>query len=155
MSPDGRRRSREHWTDTMEAGPADPPAHVHRLPKVVRLALVGLTVAVFLALVGIGLMASAVYQANQYVQGRGEFRDREQQRLEEQIRRSTCDLLDQLPQGGLLDRPRVKYGCGPGIPVSDLSPEEQAQLMDRSPHIVAPDSDPLPPPPPRPVLPKS
>jgi len=143
----------------MEAPPANPPAHVHRLPKVVRLALVGLTVSMFLALVGIGLMAGAVYQANQYVQGRGEYRDREavrmEQETEESIRRAMCDLLDQLPEGGLLDRPRVKYGCGPGIPVSDLTPEEQAQLANRAPQVVAPERTGLPPAPPRPVLPKS
>lgn len=110
----------------MEAGPPSPPAHVHRLPKVVRLALSGLVFAVFLLLVAVGFLTVYVHQANQYVQGRGEYRDRETARLEEQIRTSICDLLDQLPEGGLLDRPREKYGCGPGIPFEDL-PEDIQQ----------------------------
>lgn len=116
--------------DDVPAAPGN--AHVHRLPTSVRLALVGLTAAVFLALVGLGLMASAVYQADQYVQGRGEYRDRETARVEretrDRIRAAICDLLDQLPEGGLLDRPRAKYGCGPGIPFEALTPEEQERI---------------------------
>jgi hypothetical protein len=131
----------------MEAPPADPPAHVHRLPVFVRVALVGLTVAVFLCLVGIGLMAGAVYQANQYVQGRGEFRDREAARMEsettEKIRKAMCDLLDTLPEGGLLERPRDKYDCGPGIPIDELSPEERQQVASSRGQIPVPPSESL------------
>jgi len=155
MSPDGRRRSRTGWADAMEAPPDHPPAHTHRLPPLVRAAVIGLTVAVLCLLVGLGLITAQLVKVNQYVQGKGEQRDVENARLHEQQRQGMCDLLDQLPEGGLLDRPRVKYGCGPGLPVSSLTPEEQAQLMDRTPHVVAPDSDPLPPAPPRPALPKS
>ena len=122
----------------MEAGPPNPPAHVHRLPPVVRIAVVGLVAAVFLLLVAVGFLTIYVYQANQYVQGRGEFRDRETARLQEQQRRATCDLLDQLPEGGLLDRPRTKYHCGPGIPLEQLSPQEQAQLQGRTQPPAAP-----------------
>src|SRR5690349_12651174 len=112
LMPDGHRRSREFWTDTMEAGPPNPPAHVHRLPAAVRFALVGLVAAVFLLLVAVSLMGVYVYQQQQYIQGRGELRDRENAQLQEQQRQGICDLLDQLPEGGLLERPRAKYGCG-------------------------------------------
>jgi len=106
----------------MENGPPMVAAHTHRLPPVVRLAVVGLTAAVFLLLIATGLLATYVYQQQQYIQGKGAQRDRENARLEESQRRATCDLLDQLPQGALLDRPREKYGCGPGIPLADLPP---------------------------------
>ena len=136
--PDGRRRSREHWTDTMEAGPPDPPAHVHRLPPVVRIAAVGLTLAVGLVIVALVLIGLAVYQADQYVKGRGVYRDQENARTNERINRAMCDLLDQLPEGGLLNRPRAKYGCGPGLPIDSLTPQEQAQLHSRTPAAPAP-----------------
>ena len=120
--PDGRRRSREHWTDAMEDGPPAAPAHTHRLPPVVRISVVGLVAATFLLLIAVGLLSTYVYQQQQYIQGKGVQRDRENARLHEQIRQSMCDLLDQLPEGGLLQRPRDKYGCGPGIPLADLPP---------------------------------
>lgn len=146
--PDGRRRSREGWADAMEAGPPATASHTHRLPKAVRLAFIGLVAAVFLVLIGLGLMAVQVYKANQYVQGRGEFRDAEAARMEaessERIRQAMCDLLDQLPEGGLLERPRAKYDCGPGIPVAELTPDEQAQLNGRARPQVAPSTPPPP-----------
>lgn len=123
-------RSRLGWADPMDGEPArasSPP----RLPKVVRLSIIGLAAAVFLALVGVGLLATYVYQQQQYIQGKGEQRDRENAELQEQIRQSICDLLDQLPEGGLLERPRIKYDCGPGIPLEQLTPQEQAQVRAR------------------------
>lgn len=117
----------------MEAGPPDPPAHVHRLPKFVRLALAGLCGAVFLLLIALGLMAVYVYQQQLYIEGRGEFRDREAARIEaenlERTRRAACDLLDTFPAGlPALERARAKYDCGPGIPRALLTPEEQARI---------------------------
>ena len=106
----------------MEAGPPNPPAHVHRMPRVFRIAVVGLVGAVFLLLVAVGLIANAVLQQQQYIEGRGVQRDAENARLHEQIRQAQCDLLDQLPEGGLLEAPRTKYHCGPGIPLADLPP---------------------------------
>ncbi len=50
----------------------------------------------------------------EYVAGRGEYRDRETERLQGEIRDGICDLLDQLPPSPLLDVPRGKYSCGPG-----------------------------------------
>lgn len=118
--------------------------HTHRLPPTVRFAFIGLTLAVFLCLIGIGLMAGAVYQANQYMQGRGEYRDQEAARMEaewqERFRQGQCDLLDKFPEGGWLDGPRADYGCGPGIPIERLSPEQQAELRGRAVPKLAPSS---------------
>lgn len=142
--PDGHRRSRTGWADAMEAGPPSPPAHTHRLPPLVRYAIVGLTGAMFCLLVAVSLLSVYVYQQQQYVQGKGEQRDRENARLEEQQRQGICDLLDQLPEGGLLERPRTKYGCGPGIPLDELTPQEQEQVAGRNPAAVAPPVAPSP-----------
>lgn len=125
-------RSRLGWADEMTAEPAVPPEHTHRLPRVVRLALIGLTAAVFLSLAADGLLATYVFQQQQYIAGKGQQRDRENARTNERINSAICDLLDQLPEGGLLERPRAKYGCGPGIPLSQLTPQEQAQLSGRA-----------------------
>lgn len=128
----------------MEAPPQDPPAHVHRLPRVVRVAVAGLVLAVFLLLVALGLMAVFVYQQQLYIEGRGEYRDREAARIEtetsERLRRAMCDLLDTFPEDApALERAREKYQCGPGIPLDLLPPEEQARIQS---------SRPVPPPPP-------
>lgn len=106
--------------------PIDAPEHSHKLPGGVRLAIAGLIVVQFLLIVAVGLISVYVYQQQQFIQGRGEYRDAEAVRLEERIRRSTCDLLDQFPEGGLLERPRNKYGCGPGMP-GPWPPDQQPQ----------------------------
>lgn len=67
----------------------------------------------------------------EYVQGRGAYRDAEAERLQQQIIEGLCDLLDQLPASPLLDVPRQKYGCGPGTtaspePPSPAVPEDQS-----------------------------
>lgn len=58
----------------------------------------------------------------------------------EQRDRQYCDLLDTLPEGGLLDRPRAVYDCGPGIPFDSLTPEEQRRITGGT-------ASPVPPPP--------
>jgi hypothetical protein len=142
--PDGRRRSREHWADAMEArNRRSAPAHTHRLPPVVRISVVGLVAAVFLLLSPSGCSSTYVYQQQQYIQGKGVQRDAENARLQEQIRQSMCDLLDQLPEGGLLQRPREKYGCGPGIPLADLPPAVRDRYAPTP--TPAPTLTPLPP----------
>lgn len=123
--------------------PERNPSPATVCPPWLRRAVITLVVVAALELAGLSVGAVYVYQQQQYVEGRGEYRDREAARLEEQIRRSVCDLLDQLPEGGLLERPRTKYGCGPGIPIDQLTPEEQARLQgqgaaDRSQQPAAP-----------------
>jgi len=96
----------------MESGPPEAPAHVHRLPGSVRAALAGLAVVSLLLLVAVSLMAISVYQADQYVQGRGEYRDAEAQRMEQYIGQVVCDILAEFPAGDArADRLRGRYDC--------------------------------------------
>jgi hypothetical protein len=112
-----RRRSRFGWPTQTE--PTTTPAGTHSHKQNNR--PLGLAyVAIVLLLITNAALAYFVWQDHQYVQGRGEYRDQETTRLEQQITDAVCDLLDELPEGGLLDRPREKYGCGPGIPLDDL-----------------------------------
>ena len=124
MSDDQPRRSRTAWPGPLSVAGVGA-GHTHELPSALRQRYRLLLLAVVALLLAVGTLTYFVYQQQQYIQGRGEQRDRENERLQEQIRRSTCDLLDQLPEGGLLDRPRQKYGCGPVYPLSDLPPELQ------------------------------
>jgi hypothetical protein len=126
-------RSRTAWQQAPQTPPgATTTTHDHRLPRRVRLILTGLVVAV-VALTGlVVVMGVYVWQAAEYVRGEGEYRDAEAARMEaerlERERRFACDLLDTLPEGGPVDRTRGKYGCGPGIPLSELPSEEAARL---------------------------
>lgn len=49
--------------------------------------------------------------------------------IRETNRQSVCDLLDGLPAGGFLDPKRTEYRCGPGLPLSELSPEQRQELQ--------------------------
>lgn len=147
MTADPRgRRSRRAWP-LRDTGP-DIPEHDHGfadLPRIIW-GLVALVVALTLAvaLLGAAWIRQQTYndQMRDYLSGRGEQRDRETQQLEQRITDAVCDLLDQLPEGGLLVRPREKYGCGPGIPLSAYPPDVQDQLRNRPntgvPQTVAP-----------------
>lgn len=83
------------------------------------MALAGLLAAVALALLWLLCLTVYVWQAGQYAQGRGSYRDAETERLEEQMRESVCDVLGTLPadESELRDA-RVKYRCGPVAPLS-------------------------------------
>jgi hypothetical protein len=111
---------------------ASAPTHSHRLPRIVAGCLAGLIAVNVLVLTGLALLATFVYQDHEYVQGRGEYRDQETDRLEEEIRQGKCDLLDGLPADSrVLDRLRQENGCGPGIPRDQLPPEVRQQLDAR------------------------
>lgn len=114
---------------------------------------------VLLALCVLGLIAGIVIvsiqnaQTNarlaileEYLQGKGEQRDREtaalNRRIDDAVRQGKCDLLDQLPAGPLLDSVRGKYGCGPGIPLDQLPPEVQRELAGRSQPVAPPVDEP-------------
>lgn len=104
----------------MESGPPEAPAHVHRLPGSVRAAIGGLAIAVLMLLVAVSLMAIQVYQADQYVQGRGEFRDAEAARMERLIDRVVCDILAEFPTGNeRADRLRARYECPIPTPIKE------------------------------------
>jgi hypothetical protein len=132
VTPDAEK-TRRVWP--LRTAPTTTPAgtHSHPLPAVMRLSLAGLVVAVLLQCAAITVLAIYVVQDHNYVIGRGELRDRETVALKEQIRQSICDLLDQLPEGGLLDRPRNKYGCGPGIPLSEFPQGWQDKIRSQQP----------------------
>lgn len=110
----------EHRPHRPHRPPRPAVGHSHRLPSWL---LVGLAIIV-LGLVGSIVLVSAQATATnnrltaleEYVAGKGHERDAENARQDQRIDAAICDLLDQLPQGGLLDRPRQKYGCGPGLP---------------------------------------
>jgi hypothetical protein len=133
----------------------DPRCHSHRLPRsllaLVVLCVLGLLAGIVLSYVQARRTEARLQVLEEYVQGRGEFRDREADRLEvrlrESFRQGICDLLDQLPEGGLLERPREKYGCGPGIPLDELPPSEAARLQEeraRTPSAADPAPTPAP-----------
>lgn len=122
------------WPEPLDPDkpPAPPLEHSHRQP---RSPWIVTWVAVALLAVAVGLLTVYVVRFNDYVQGRGQARDAENQRLQEQIHEGMCDLLDQLPASAVLDGPRRKYGCGPGIPVNDLPPSIRQRW---TPPVVAP-----------------
>jgi hypothetical protein len=125
-------RARLAWPDEMPPECSEP---AYRLPRSTRRILTALVLAVVALLLAVGTLTVFVYRQQQYVEGRGEYRDAESARMEaesqERIRRAMCDLLDTLPEGGLLDRPRAKYGCGPGLPIDQLTPQERENLQRR------------------------
>ena len=139
-----------HWP---KAGTAvEPPPRERRRPSLLLAAIVACVVALLLVSTLSVIYAVRVEQRlitlEEYVQGRGEYRDREAARMEaentERTRRAACDLLDTFPEGlPALERARNKYDCGPGIPLSLLAPEERARLEPEPP--VSPSGEALPP----------
>ena len=130
------RRSREGWPETPEPSEWASSVHDHELPPWVRRTLLAVGAFMLLFGVGLGCLTYYVYQDHEYVMGRGQFRDAEavrvQQQTTEQIRTAMCDLLDGLPAGPLLDPKRIQYDCGPGVPFEALPPEQQEQLQQFS-----------------------
>lgn len=78
----------------------------------------------------------------QYVSGKGAQRDRENAALNDRITQAICDLLDQLPAGGLLDQPRTKYGCGPGLPPTRVTPGAYRTTTSPAPTAATPRASP-------------
>lgn len=110
------RRSRTAWPGPMSvAGVGDGHSHDLPGPLVTRVRL--LTWA--LVVVGASL-AIVVALMLLLILDRSADREQEQQRLAEAFRIGICDVLDELPEGGVLDGPRGKYGCGPGRPLEEF-----------------------------------
>lgn len=136
-------RSRMAWPQpaTSDADYAAMYRHKRRVHLLLGIAVLVLALAV-------ATLTFFVYQQQLYIEGRGEYRDAEARRVEteskERIRRAMCDLLDTLPEGGLLDLPRAKYGCGPGIAIDDLPPEIRQELAEREARIQRPAPEPAP-----------
>lgn len=76
---------------------------------------------------------------------RSSDRDEQAARLQQSFRQGICDVMDQLPAGGLLERPREKYGCGPGIPLADLPPAVQQRYAPAAPSSPATHAEAPPP----------
>lgn len=143
MTEPSYRRSRRAWPLRTEPTTTPAGTHDHAISNTpMGMAFTGI---VLLLLVNVALVA--------YVFIARESRDEQNRQTNQRINQSICDLLDQLPEGGLLERPRAKYGCGPGIPFDQLPPEVQDRLTNPTPAVVAPEHVPLPPAPPRPAFP--
>ena len=110
--------------------------HDHTLQRSFRITLIVALLAICVGF-GAGLLVTFSYTQTvndrlavleEYIEGRGEYRDREAERLEQRIDRALCDLLSQLPASALLDEVRARYGCGPGRPIEDFPPEVQREI---------------------------
>lgn len=113
------------------------PFHYYRPPKWIARCIVGLFVLGALNLAGLTMSLLYDLKQQEYIMGRGDYRDAEAQRIEQQaqerIRAGLCDLLDQLPASPLLDVPRGKYGCGPGLPPAPPPPPSAPASESRTP----------------------
>jgi hypothetical protein len=122
VAPDPRkRRSRIPWP--MRTGETTTAAgtHDHTMPKWVRFNdICGFLLHVVESLVIACLLI--------YIIGRGEVRERQIQDTRDLVREQLCDVLDGLPEGGVLDLTRGRLHCGPGMPLESYPPEIQGQL---------------------------
>lgn len=83
--------------------------HAHRHPRWPVMALAGLVMLLSLAVL---VLAVYVGRFSDYVEGRGDYRDAETQRIEQSIDRAVCDILSEFPTGDeRADRLRLRYGC--------------------------------------------
>lgn len=134
------RRSRTAWPGpTSKAGLE--PGHTHNLPRGFRIIVKAQTAAIVALLLAVAVLSWFVWDQQAYIEGKGEERDRETVELNERINGAICALLDRLPEGGVLERPRREYGCGPGIPLDDLPPDEADRIREQrgQPAVAAPD----------------
>ena len=115
------RPSRRGWPLRTAETTTSAGTHDHRLPQGIFGVLVGLSVFLIVLAVVDALLVI-------YIVGRGQVRERQIQETREQVRASLCDVLDGLPEGGVLDLTRDRLGCGPGLPLSSFSPEDRARL---------------------------
>lgn len=132
-------RSRTAWPGPMSlAGLGE--GHRHDLPRPLIIVLKALVAGILLLVLAVGVLAYFVLQQQAYMEGRGEYRDEEAARIEEDTRLRFCRLLDTLPEGGLLDRSRREFGCEPGngYPVDEIDPEQRRQQQDISGSNAAP-----------------
>lgn len=74
--------------------------------------IVGLLGSVVLVLSYSQQTGDRLKMLEEYVQGRGEFRDAESERLEAFVNRVVCDILGEFPAGDpRADRLRERYNC--------------------------------------------
>lgn len=130
-----RARHREPLHVVVEAPDTPVGEHTHEQPRSVLVTV--LTVVVVLLAAAVGWLGFNTYmlqrgqaETTAYIEGRGTARDAENQRLNDRIDAAVCSLLESLPAGPLLDPQRAQYGCGPGIPVSELDPSVAQNLAE-------------------------
>ena len=110
---------------------APEDGHDHRLPlslqALVIVSFLGLAAAVVIMLGYINETNRRIERLEDYVAGRGEYRDREAARLKEELRRNWCEVLDNLPAAPSLDRLRTKFECEPAMAPANLHRAELHQ----------------------------
>jgi hypothetical protein len=134
MAPDAdetKRRSRGPWPLRTQATTTPAGTHDHGLPGWLKPAFIGCGVAI------LALVVAVIYLMI-YIIGRGQVREQQIQDTRDQVREQLCDVLDGLPQGGVLDLTRGRLGCGPGLPLSQFSPDIQQRLSPTPPQPSAP-----------------
>lgn len=90
--------------------------HKHRQPRLILstllVAIVGLALAVSLLFVYAFRVEERLLQTEDYIAGRGEYRDAEADRLDRRIDTVVCDILGEFPAGDArADRLRTRYEC--------------------------------------------
>lgn len=127
--------------DASEASSPEPSEgtpvgeHTHEQPRsTLVLVLTAATVVLSLTVVWL-LYTSYTLQKSQsefslYLEGRGAQRDAENQQLQQDINDAVCSVLDNLPAGALFGGAREQYGCGPGVPISELDPATAQNLVE-------------------------
>jgi hypothetical protein len=115
-----RRPSRLGWPMRTQATTTSAGTHDHGMPRWLICCLIVMMIVELMIIVIIWLLV-------QRQQTLSHYRNQETARTRQEMRDGFCDLLDQFPQSALLDAPRQKYHCGPGIPVSQLPPAIRQQ----------------------------
>lgn len=117
---------RRTWPGPMStAGVGEGHSHEWPAPLLRRVRLLTRAVVIF----GVCL-AVFVYLFVSLIQSRSAERRAQNDRIQQEIRDSWCTALDTFPEGGELDDLRVQYDCGPGIPLSDLPPDQADRLRE-------------------------
>jgi hypothetical protein len=122
VAPDpADRPSRRGWPLRTQATTTTAGTHDHQLPQGIFRVLIALCVFLLvLAVVDAFLVL--------YIVGRGQVREAQIEETRRDVREQLCDVLDGLPQGGVLDLTRSKLDCGPGLPLSSFPPDIQRQF---------------------------
>ncbi len=130
-----RARHRQPLEVVQEAPDTPVGEHTHEQPRSALLTVLTIVVVLLSLTVGWLLFTTYMLQKGQaettaYIEGRGAARDAENQRLNDRVDQAVCDVLDQLPAGGLFDPIREQYRCGPGIPLGELDPQAAQNLAE-------------------------
>lgn len=142
-----RTRHRQPLHVAEEAPDTPVGEHTHEQPRSVL--VIVLTVVTVLLSITVGWLLYNSYKSQRdiadvtsYIEDARGRRDEQNAELNARINQATCDVLDQLPAGELLDPVRAQYGCGPGIPVAELDPaalENLAEILAENDALTVPE----------------